>query len=913
MTSLPDDLPRARWRLSEAYPGLLATAVGLWCFGPSLIGLRSFVSVNVLTQAYPWVAIAGDQSAGHEGCTLDTIDAVLPGIAQVRSAGLHGHLAAWQQLVAGGGPLAALPDLGLADPLSWAYWVLPLRLAPAYVALTCFVVAIVGTFGFLRLLGLGRASSTLAGLIYALSGFMVMWTNWPQTRVAALVPALFWAGERLLQRRRLRDLAIFSAVLAAMVLGGFPAVTGWALYLLAAYLGVRLVQLEGRRFAAWVQVGAMFCGGLLLALALAAVQLLPFVAFYRSQDLTYRLGHGLGGLPLVGLVTLFAPSAYGLCTIGTPTYGPLIQVELIAAVGAAAAVLAVIGAVAGVWSGRERRGLWAVMTVAAAVMVAVLYGPTVVRRVTNHLPVFNGNFIGRLSSLLGFALAVLAAVGYEWVLGLRGAEARTPRSSARRWAGALWGLAGLFGLAVVALALRDAAKLGYLHLLLRHLWWPLLLVAAAAAVSVVARWRPEPGRLLAALVLPALVAGQGAAFLHGVLPGDAPANFYPETPTHGYLAAHLGSQRFAASGMTMYPATALYYGLRTPTGHAFYEAEWAQLLQRVDPSVMVSPTSAIFSPRLNPTTVGHQPILDAMGVSAFVAPPGQVVGRTGPFTPAATSVVGGTTCPELPGPLRGVAVVLARPVEAATSAGATIDLEVSGGGRHWSSARFLGRGVAAGPLVVGLAGEQIRGPVVARLWLRGARTPLQLRGRGETPSCAAIAPRADGLRLVSAEAGGVIYQRLDAAPRIRWAPHAVVVRTAAGRLATLARGVPASTVVLSTPGPRPAGRGALIAVTADAGGVIDATVTASGLGYLVVADAMLQPGWSVRVDGQVASLRAADHAMVAVAVPAGLHHVQFTYRAPGLAAGWPISLLALVVVGVAVAFGRRRLGAGTTR
>jgi len=41
-----------------------------------------------------------------------------------------------------------------------------------------------------------------------------MWTNWPQTEVAACIPALFWATERLVQRARATD-----AVLIAIVVG----------------------------------------------------------------------------------------------------------------------------------------------------------------------------------------------------------------------------------------------------------------------------------------------------------------------------------------------------------------------------------------------------------------------------------------------------------------------------------------------------------------------------------------------------------------------------------------------------------------------------------------------------------------------------------------------------------------------
>ena len=70
---------------------------------------------------------------------------------------------------------------------------------------------------------------------------------------------------------------------------------------------------------------------------------------------------------------------------------------------------------------------------------------------------------------------------------------------------------------------------------------------------------------LAIYLLPALIIGQGFAFFHTVLPGDTVKNFYPVTPTHEFLKANLGNQRYAATGGVLYPATSLYYGLRSVT------------------------------------------------------------------------------------------------------------------------------------------------------------------------------------------------------------------------------------------------------------------------------------------------------------------------------------------------------------
>ena len=93
---------------------------------------------------------------------------------------------------------------------------------------------------------------------------------------------------------------------------------------------------------------------------------------------------------------------------------------------------------------------------------------------------------------------------------------------------------------------------------------------------------------------------------------------------------------------------------------------------------------------------------------------------------------------------------------------------------------------------------------------------------------------------------------------------------------------------------------------ADTGDEIAADVHSSGAGYLVVADAMQQAGWSVTVDGKKAKLVPADEAMAAVAVPAGTHRVQFRYRPPHQIAGVILSAIAAIAILLVLALTVRR-------
>ncbi len=227
-------------------------------------------------------------------------------------------------MVSGGGPLASVPDLGLLDPLSLPYLILPLWLAPAFVVLLSFIAAVGGTFLFLRLLRVSRPASMLAGLIFATSGFMVMWANWPQTRVAALIPALFWAIERLIQRVRLVDVVLVAVVLASMIFGGFPAVTGLRPSTSSPGTSPSASILRHRfALSTWVRTTvALAALGVVLGVMVTAVQLLPFVHFYGTADLAYRTGDASDGLPFLRPHLPWWPrTANGLCVGRKPDDG----------------------------------------------------------------------------------------------------------------------------------------------------------------------------------------------------------------------------------------------------------------------------------------------------------------------------------------------------------------------------------------------------------------------------------------------------------------------------------------------------------------------------------------------------------------------------------------------------------------
>lgn len=88
------------------------------------------------------------------------------------------------------------------------------------------------------------------------------------------------------------------------------------------------------------------------------------------------------------------------------------------------------------------------------------------------------------------------------------------------------------------------------------------------------------------------------------------------------------------------------------------------------------------------------------------------------------------------------------------------------------------------------------------------------------------------------------------------------------------------------------------------------TVTATRPALLVLSQAW-SPGWGARVAGRTVPVVRVDGLVQGVPVPAGTHRVAFTYHAPGLRAGFALSLgtaLALLAAAPVAVLRRRRAG-----
>ena len=916
----PEVRGRRRLKAALLYDGmawlaLLGFVVAV--LGTSLLGRTTFFATDVIEMFDPWRSVDPGPSGALNPWLGDTIDTVGPSNALVAEAVRGGDFPQWNPFVVGGVALLPVPDNGALSPLTLPWYLVPHSYAPGLVKLLEIVTITVGMSLLGRRWGLRSGSWAIAALVFTSSGFMIAWTNWSQTRVAAFIPLLFWAVDRFASRTRARDLIPVAVVIAAMVAGGFPAITGWALYFAGGFLVVRLAA---SRSGLRESVGRLALAGVAVVagLALSAWQLLPFVrTTLASVDLDARAQRG-GELDWWAFAGSVAPTIFGGPT--GPDF-PLNRnpIEAFSYIGAAAVVVLVVGGLLRIPS-RRTVGVSAAVYggLGLSIMLTYLGGPML--RMVQFLPVFSNNSVPRLRVIVGFLAALAVMLGFDAVM------ARTLRGGARgpvRTIAQVWRWVGVAA-AVALLMLVAAAVLMVLGLIdedlrpwaVREVWVVVgIMVGAGGMMALGVILGPRRGgAALVALVLPVLIAVPAASAARSYWPQASPDFFYPETDTHEFLRANLGHDRYGNVGTATLPGSSSAFGLRSVNGHSFHSPAWKDMLLLADEDVMVSKTLSSFSADNIEETLAS-PILDRLAVRYLVTYPWWDPDGDWESTGSGRRVVevenGDRFSGTVRGPFRGIAFNLPDGLDVG-GAGVEVLVTVATAGGVIAEVRQVVdydvevAGVSIPVPVEGIAEDE---RVQVTVSFEGLPRPLRAVSYGGPGLVGAVQrPPADDVSVVAA-GGALILERESALPRIRWASGAIVHEEAAARLEALnSTALPDDTVVLSAQpvGTGPRG-GAEVTVLEDGYDLIRVRVVAAGAGWLVVADNISGvEGWTATVDGAPAGLVAADHVGGAVALPEGEHEVVLAYSAPGLPAGLAVSVvIGTILLGIVVA-GRRR-------
>ncbi|HYP02579.1 MAG TPA: hypothetical protein VER76_20480, partial [Pyrinomonadaceae bacterium] len=342
----------------------------------------------------------------------------------------NGQLPLWTPLVFSGYPMLAMPQLGLAYPLTWGHLILPARHAEMIYILAPFLFAPAFTYAYLRETGRSRLAALFGGLSFGYGGLMTntYGMNAVPTNALMWLPLLLVVVERARTRSLARSIACAALVYAMSVLTGHGQsflfvgllASAYALFLVFAARadGARAsvsrswrVLVEPRR---WRPLAACALG-MLLATGVGAFQILETMRAARRSirsSLSYEFFVEASFTPQAAWRSFIAPLYH---FIEVTTYIS----PLACALAACAVALALRGrrktrdVLADERTTFDPRVLfWAAVAIASVPLM--LGESTPLYRALYHVPVFN--LFRRPSRHVfewTFALSVLAAYGWD--------------------------------------------------------------------------------------------------------------------------------------------------------------------------------------------------------------------------------------------------------------------------------------------------------------------------------------------------------------------------------------------------------------------------------------------------------------------------------------------------------------------
>jgi hypothetical protein len=176
-----------------------------------------------------------------------------------------------------GQPYVGMLISGAFHPANLFYLLLPLGAALKAVMLLSYVAALGGVYRFGRLWGLGRDAALLAGLAYALCGYMVgISNNLLYLQAAATFPWALWGAERFLRQPSAGRAAAAALLTCLVLLSGDPQSFAMCNGMLLVLVLLRPERSSMLRVAP--RAGLL----ILLGALLSTVQLLPIATTLRN-------------------------------------------------------------------------------------------------------------------------------------------------------------------------------------------------------------------------------------------------------------------------------------------------------------------------------------------------------------------------------------------------------------------------------------------------------------------------------------------------------------------------------------------------------------------------------------------------------------------------------------------------------
>ena len=324
------------------WPFLVIFAVSLIFFWKVFI--RGYIPLPadfVVGVYYPWLDYKWGYSTGvpvKNPLTTDVVSFTYPMQTLAIDLLKRGISPLWNSYILAGTPLLANFQSAPFSPTNIVYFLFDKLTAWSVQIILQHILAAVFTYLLLRFWKVSKIGSIFGGILFAFSGFNLIWSQWNgHTLAAAFIPLIILFVDKFLKDKGSVNGIAISLSLAFLFYSGYPQV---ALYLALAIVIIWLLRIWKDK--KWL-VKTSFLGiYLLLGIGLSMAQILPGVELLSlSQREVEPHPYEWAFLPWSKIITFVAPDYYG--NHATQNYwGPQDYTSNTGFVGVIAMVFAVI-------------------------------------------------------------------------------------------------------------------------------------------------------------------------------------------------------------------------------------------------------------------------------------------------------------------------------------------------------------------------------------------------------------------------------------------------------------------------------------------------------------------------------------------------------------------------------------------
>lgn len=340
----------------------------------------------------------------------DILDKWLPEWIYAREQIISGKVPLWNPLGAGGAPSLPLLTNAFITPGFLLFLLFGNGLGFTLALWSKYVISGIGAYLLCRT-RLSPIPSLFGGISYMLCGFNVAWLPWPQVSTSMWIPWFLWALVYMLQKPSFRRSIYVSIFTALMLLGGFPSVAAFGLYVGMIY-GIIWLYGEIKKSSTTQEIfrgSSLTILGVIFGFGLSAFQILPLLEFLNQFDLSYRKGGSV--MRLNDLILMWNPFVNG-----TPRTETLSNIGIIGVILVCLNIIIIF-----IRRKTDFRAIstwfyfWVIIAIISA-MIVYRIPETLMDYLCGYIPVLSSNPNNRLVVILLLSLVILGSTVLELLI-----------------------------------------------------------------------------------------------------------------------------------------------------------------------------------------------------------------------------------------------------------------------------------------------------------------------------------------------------------------------------------------------------------------------------------------------------------------------------------------------------------------